>query len=106
VLEGPLDTADYEGLIGSTARNHGLPRFRSCTFAAAYPLGQVLLNDPDVPLDVRIEAFNPLIPANADASGIPIAVLRFVATNRSDLPIGAAICGSLQNFIGMDGVQL
>src|SRR5690349_15976029 len=36
LLEGPLDAADYEGPSGSLARNHGLPRFRSCTFAAAY----------------------------------------------------------------------
>jgi uncharacterized protein (DUF608 family) len=104
VLEGTLGAESYEGPIGSTARNHGLPRFRTCTFAAAYPLGQVLLNDPDVPLEVRIEAFNPLIPGDADASGIPVAVLRFVATNRTAVPVEAAICGNLQNFIGTDGV--
>jgi uncharacterized protein (DUF608 family) len=28
-----------------------------------------------------------------------------MATNRSDLPVSAAICGSLQNFIGMDGAH-
>ncbi|MEP7191093.1 MAG: GH116 family glycosyl-hydrolase, partial [Roseiflexaceae bacterium] len=41
-LEGAL-TPHYEGSSGSTAANHGLPRFRSCSFAAAYPFGQVLL---------------------------------------------------------------
>src|SRR5689334_17503827 len=101
-LEGAL-TPPYEGSSGSTAANHGLPRFRSCSFAAAYPFGQVLLADPDVPLDVRIEAFNPLIPADADRSGIPVAILRFVLSNPTDQPISASICGSLQNFIGMDG---
>jgi uncharacterized protein (DUF608 family) len=101
-LEGALPP-HYEGSVGSTAANHGLPRFRSCTFAAAYPLGQVLLADPDVPLEVRIEAFNPLIPADAERSGMPVAILRFVLTNPSDQPITAAVCGSLQNFIGSDG---
>jgi uncharacterized protein (DUF608 family) len=104
-LEGPLELEAYEGAIGSTARNHGVPRFRSCSFAAAYPFGQVLLHDPDVPLDLRIEAFNPLIPADVDRSGIPIAVLRFVATNRTETSVQAAICGNLQNFIGMDGAH-
>jgi transcriptional regulator with XRE-family HTH domain len=70
-LEGPLPLECYEGPTGSTGPNHGLPRFRSCSFAAAYPLGQVFLADPDVPLEVRIEAFNPLVPADAEASGIP-----------------------------------
>ena len=42
-LEGPIDYADYEGSHGSMVPNHGLPRFRMCSFEAAYPLGQVLL---------------------------------------------------------------
>ena len=81
-LEGILEP-HYEGLLGSTANNHGLPRFRNCSFHAAYPFGQVLLSDPDVPVDVRIEGFNPLVPADSDASGIPVAVLRFVVRNKT-----------------------
>ena len=102
-LEGVLPTESYEGATGVTAPNHGLPRFRHCSFHAAYPFGQVLLSDPDVPLDVRIEALNPLVPGDADASGMPIAVLRFVLTNRTRRPVDAAVCGSVQNFIGSDG---
>ncbi|MBN1933937.1 MAG: hypothetical protein JW934_04710, partial [Anaerolineae bacterium] len=102
-LEGPLAWFEYEGDFGSKAPNHGLPRFRQCRFAAAYPFGQVLLADPDLPVRVRIEAFNPLIPADADASGIPVAVLRYVLENGSDRPVAASVCGSLQNFIGRDG---
>ncbi|HUT34865.1 MAG TPA: GH116 family glycosyl-hydrolase [Planctomycetota bacterium] len=102
-LEGILPPETYEGARGATAPNHGLPRFRHCSFHAAYPFGQVLLADPDVPLDVRIEAFNPLIPGDADRSGLPVAILRFVLTNRTKRAVDAAVCGSLQNFIGSDG---
>ena len=70
-LEGPVDVAEYQGASGSVAVNHGLPRFAQCAFAAAYPLAQVQLSDPQVPVAVCLEAFNPLIPANADDSGIP-----------------------------------
>ncbi|MHC4986442.1 MAG: GH116 family glycosyl-hydrolase, partial [Planctomycetota bacterium] len=104
VLEGPLDLSLYEGSIGATVLGHGLPRFRNCQFAAAYPFGQVLLTDPTMPLDVRLEAFNPLIPADADASGVPVAVMRYVLINRSSKPVKASVCGSLPNFIGADGV--
>ena len=102
-LEGPVEPAAYEGGFGSPARNHGLPRFRSCTFEAAYPFGQVVLSDPDVPVAVRLQAFTPLIPADADRSGIPAAVLRYVLTNTTDTRLDVSVCGSLQNFIGMDG---
>ncbi len=103
VLEGPLDPDDFEGASGARAANHGLPRFRQARFAAAYPLGQVFLADPAVPLRVRIEAFNPLVPGDADASGFPAAVVRFVLINPGDEPVTAAVCGSLENVIGYNG---
>jgi uncharacterized protein (DUF608 family) len=102
-LEGPIELEEYEGGSGSIARNHGLPRFRKCSFSAAYPFGQVHLSDPDIPLDVRIEAFNPLVPADPDKSGIPVAVLRFVLTNKTQKAVTASVCGNVANFIGQDG---
>ena len=104
-LEGIIPPEDYEGARGATIPNHGLPRFRYCEFEAAYPFGQVKLSDPDVPLDVRLQAFNPLVPGDADASGIPVAVLRYVLTNTGDEMVEASICGNLQNFIGTDGTR-
>jgi uncharacterized protein (DUF608 family) len=102
-LEGVIPADDYEGARGATVPNHGLPRFRNCNFEAAYPFGQVTLRDEAVPLKVQLRAFNPLIPADSDNSGIPVAILRFVLSNESDSDIEAAVCGSLQNFIGSDG---
>ena len=103
VLEGILDEADFEGARGSPVPNHGLPRFRHCTVSSAYPLGQVHLTDPDVPLRVHLEAFNPLVPADANASGIPMAVLRYVLTNPTADTLEASVCGMIPNFIGSDG---
>ena len=104
-LEGVIPPADYEGARGAAVPNHGLPRFRQCSFEAAYPFGQVNLNDDDVPLSVQVQAFNPLIPTDSDASGIPVAILRVVLTNANDADVAAAVCGSLQNFIGADGTS-
>ncbi len=103
LLEGPLESFEYEGASGSAAPWHGLPRFRDCSFSAAYPFGQVHLKDNDVPLAVDIEAFNPLVPGDPEVSGIPVAVLRFVLTNRTTRRVAASLCGSLPNFIGADG---
>ena len=102
-LEGPLPEEKFEGHLGTALPNHGLPRFRHCEFAAAYPLGQVLLSDPEVPVTVRLEAFNPLVPCDADASGLPVVALRYVLTNRMERPVAAAVCGMIPNFIGNDG---
>jgi uncharacterized protein (DUF608 family) len=103
-LEGPLDVQYFEGSSGSIAVNHGLPRFREASFEAAYPFGQVLLSDSEVPLTVRLEAFNPLVPADPAASSLPVAVLRYRLSNPTGQTVSAAVCGSLQNFIGEDGL--
>ena len=105
LLEGPVELPDYEGQTGSVAANHGLPRFQDCSFEAAYPLGQVVLSDRKVPVRVRLEAFNPLVPGDADKSGIPTAILRYSLTNRWDRQVVASVCGSLQNYVGQDGSE-
>lgn len=97
VLEGCLQPP-YDGAYGAATPDAGLPRFRNTAFHAAYPLAQVELGDPDVPISVRLEAFNPLIPLDADRSGLPVAVLRYVLVNRSSKPVKASIAGSVQNF--------
>lgn len=103
-LEGPIDLVLYEGAHGSGVRNHGLPRFRRSEFRTAYPFAQVSLEDDALPVDVRLDAFNPLVPLDADASGIPIAVLRYVVTNTGLQSLDVSIAGCLQNFVGADGV--
>jgi len=102
-LMGPLEYYEYESSDGTGADNHGLPRFRNVRFDAAYPFGQVYLSDEDVPVDVKLQAFNPLIPGNAEASGIPIVVLRYVLSNKTDQKVKVSVCGSFENFIGADG---
>ena len=103
VLEGPVEFFEYEGSHGSIAQNENYPHFRNCSFASAYPLGRVMLSDPDVPVDVDLKAFNPLIPCDPEASGIPVAILTFEVRNKISAPVKAAICGSLPNFVGSDG---
>lgn len=101
-LEGVI-APPYEGDFGLKVPYHGAPRCRECSFSAAYPLGQVHLADEALPVDVRLEAFTPFIPANTDDSSLPVAVLRYVLRNKTDRPVVATICGTMANHIGNDG---
>ena len=105
LMEGPVPFYMYEGAAGAIATNHGLPRFKEVSFEAAYPFGQVNLKTPQIPVDVKIKAFNPLIPGDIDNCSIPIAVIDFELTNTSAKEISFSICGTMQNFIGEDGSQ-
>ncbi len=102
-LMGPLLDYEYQHMEGRPVDHHGIPRFEKSTFDAAYPFGIVNLSDANLPVDVKIKAFNPLIPGDADASGIPIAILRYEVSNKTNKPLTVSVCGSIRNFIGKDG---
>lgn len=102
-LLGPLETHEYQHMEGRPVDHHGLPRFTNASFETAYPFGQVNLSDPQMPVSVRIKGFNPLIPTDADASGLPIAVLTYEITNTGNQPLTISVCGSMHNFVGRDG---
>lgn len=103
LLEGPLDDSEYLHYEGRPVNHHGMPRFDEASFDAAYPFGQVSLSDKSMPLKVKVKGFNPLVPADADASGLPVAVLAYEVTNTGSSPVEVAVCGSMRNFVGKDG---
>jgi non-lysosomal glucosylceramidase len=106
-LQGPVELYQYEGPSGvNKATNPNLPTFRDASFDASYPFGIVNLSDPGLPIRVRIKGWNPLVPTDADKSGIPIAVLTYEIENTTDQDLTVSVCGTLQNFIGRDGVKV
>ncbi len=83
-LQGPVELYQYEGPSGvKNATNPNLPTFSRASFDGSYPFGIVNLSDQVMPVTVRIKGWNPLIPTDADASGIPIAVLTYEIANRT-----------------------
>ena len=104
VLEGPLGVNDFEGASGSPAGNHGLPRFARTTFDAAYPFGQVHLEDLDLPA-VTLRGFNPLVPGDLAASSWPLAAISVDVVNTFDETIEVSVVGALENFIGSNGTE-
>ncbi|HBY61813.1 MAG TPA: hypothetical protein DEH78_18485, partial [Solibacterales bacterium] len=103
VLEGPLPRTAFEGSHGSQEPSHSLPRFASAAFDAAWPLASVTLDDPGLPVRVVLRAFSPFVPTDAEASGWPMAVLRYRLQNLTTRTLRLSVCGTLPNFVGMDG---
>ena len=72
-----------------------------------YPIAQVSYNLSDnnntCPLDIQLEALNPLIPGDARNSSLPCAIFTLTVTNTSDKPQTVRSISSLQNFLGWDG---
>ncbi len=102
-LIGPVHPTEYLHEEGRPVNQHGFPRFANASFDAAYPVGIVNLTDPSMPVSVKILGFNPFIPGDADASGLPVAVLTYEVTNTTDKPLTVSVCGTMRNFVGQDG---
>lgn len=51
----------------------GLPHFQNVTFDGTFPIATLTFTDKDFPAKVVLTAFNPLIPLDADNSGLPVA---------------------------------
>jgi len=81
----------------------GFPHMRTATFRGEFPLAEVGFCDPTMPVEVKLEAYSPFIPLNADDSGIPVAVLRYYVRNPSNETVQVSIVGNLTNPIGYGG---
>lgn len=103
LLEGPISESKYYGDWGCDVYNAGFPRFEEAVFKTAYPLAQISFKHKDVPLDVKLKAFNPMIPGDEDNSSIPVAILTYSVKNNTDKEMEFAVCGMIPNYIGIDG---
>lgn len=101
VLEGALQPP-YSGSFGVQASVAGLPRMKHVSLQATYPCARYTLRDPDVPIEITLDALNPLIPHDVERSSLPVAILRYTLHNPTNQPYQAAISGSLYNAIGME----
>ncbi|MGC8717324.1 MAG: GH116 family glycosyl-hydrolase [bacterium] len=96
----PPYTASH-GLPNS--RVSGLPRLDSARFKGEYPFAYIEFLDRDLPLEINLEAFNPLIPLNDLDSGLPIAIFYFTLKNIGYTSIEGTLAFSMLNPVGYDG---
>jgi non-lysosomal glucosylceramidase len=98
----PLIT-DHLDAAGDYARPFSWPLVRDTVFEAAYPFARIDYRD-EWPVQVRLEAYTPLVPLDADASGLPVASFTFRITSDCDYEIHGWLLATLQNIVGWDGV--
>ncbi len=83
----------------------GLPRFAEAEFEGDYPFARIRFLDDDFPVSVSLEAFNPMVPLDVDASSFPVAVLRYTVRNTGSEAATVSIAYSQQNPAGGQGHQ-
>lgn len=100
VLEARLmpPYASESGLGPSNAP--GLSRLESATFTGEFPVARIAFQDSRLPVRVTLEAFSPFIPLDPDASGFPVAILRYRVRNPGPGTAAVSIAFSIDNPAG------
>ena len=102
VLEARL-LPPYQAAEGlGPANAPGLQRLATATFTGEYPLATIAFQDPNLPVQVTLEAFTPIMPLDAEESGLPVAVLRYKVTNPGSKKATVSIGYSIDNPAGTD----
>jgi uncharacterized protein (DUF608 family) len=78
-------------------RNLDATGFSSVTFDGRYPIGRVTFQDSTSDLTVRLEAFSPFIPLNAEDSSLPSTILSYTLTNAGSRAAKVEFSGHLAN---------
>jgi non-lysosomal glucosylceramidase len=80
-----------------------LPGVKGLEYSGEYPFAQIRYTDPELPLEVSLEAYSPFIPLDAKDSGIPAIIFEFRLRNAGTRPVWASVLSTLQNLVGWDG---
>jgi len=86
----------------------GRPGFRPAavkTFRGDYPFAWLEFERGDLPVEVSLEAFNPMIPLDLKDSSIPCAIFTLTARNPGERPVDVSFAAMLQNAAGYDGLS-
>jgi uncharacterized protein (DUF608 family) len=93
-----------EGL--GSANVPGLPRLAEAKFLGSFPLSRIAFEDPECPVSASLEAFSPFQPLDADASGLPTAILTYEIRNPGRAAAEVAVAWSISNPVGSSGKRI
>lgn len=100
ILESTLPPP-YRGGFGlNRGEMTGMPRLQKARFLGSYPFARIEFTDNRLPLEIKLEAFNPFIPLNEKDSGIPTGIFYWQVKNTGKKPVQLTLMASLQNIVG------
>ena len=75
----------------------------SLGFQGEYPFGWYSFNEKELPVNVSLEAYNPLIPMDVKNSAIPCGIFRITVKNNSSEKVEVNLLATQQNAVGFTG---
>ncbi len=105
VLQGPVRHSKYYGgaftARGSKGKHYGLPRYSDVACTHTFPFSMVDLQDPDVPVKVKVTGWSPFIPGNTDDSCLPVGALEYTLINTGSRQVDAVFSFHSENLMAL-----
>lgn len=113
-MEGPVSKILESRLLPPYTSSHGylqaelvnLPRMEDSRMICEYPFTEVSFQDSELPVQVSMEAYTPFIPLNAEASGIPCAIITYKVKNKASCNTSVSLVGTMPNAAGFEGYDV
>lgn len=105
ILESKIKPPFYKSHGFLNGELAGIPRFEKSKMVGKQPFVYVDLEDSKVPVKVRMEAYTPFIPLDADNSGIPTAIIKYKVSNPTNKPIDVSVVGTMANVVGFEDMS-
>ncbi len=74
-------------------------------YSARFPFTWMTFTDPEMPLNIEMEAFSPFIPNDVKNSSLPGVYFNFNITSLTDKKVDVMIISSQRNLVGYDTYQ-
>src|SRR5947209_10405740 len=69
-------------------------------YAAVYPKSWFAYKSPQLPINLTVEQFSPILPNNYKESSYPVALFNWYAENPTDKPVTVSVMFSWTNMVG------
>ena len=102
-FDPPLTSSDHVVPEESRRLLDKLPGVETIEFLGEYPIAHIDYLDPQLPVEVSLDAFTPMIPLSSTDSGLPVILFQFTVKNPTEKAVSVSLAAALQNPIGWDG---
>lgn len=78
----------------------GLPIVEQMTLEADFPVAELSVHDPEIPIDVTLRHFSPFIPRESRLSSLPVVISVVRLRNPMDCPVTVSVLACCLNVVG------
>ncbi len=96
------ETPDFGGQDGPLYYFPWLSCVEKTEYSARFPFVRMKFSDPEMPVEVELEAYSPFIPHDVKNSSLPVQIFNFKVASTGKVPVDVMLMGTLRNCVGYD----